>query len=92
MEFSAGLRGLHIHKVNEEMIVEVLSRHSLSPANLSQHVEHVYTPLSVLSHCRQPQLCTCTTELIAGLNDLQLDQFNGENDSQISSYGQFAAC
>ena len=88
MAFSAGLKDFQVDEVNKKAIVEVLGRHSLLPANLSQPVVHGYSPLSMLSHCRHPQ-AIYPHSVLNGLNGHQVvDQVNRENDSQTSTYTQ----
>ena len=81
------------------MLVEVLGRHSLSPANSSQPVAHAYTPAILTSkHAITPQITTSymytyAIESSGEINGLQVNQIpvNRENNSQTSTYTQSAA-
>ena len=68
--------------------VEVLGRHSLLPANLSQPM---YIAQPVLTSRYAITLQTSTSYKYAGLDGLQLDQVNRENDNRTSTYTQLTA-
>ena len=73
-------------RLTEKMMVIVLGRHSLLSENSSQPVVHAYSP-PITFHIVDIHIVYAIV-LSTGLDGVQVDQINKENNSQTSTYEQ----